>query len=132
MFTSPVFIGQLTPEGWAQHKQRPFGKLPWRDYWADGAKILRNIQLRLLSRLGVDVERPQRLAMIPNAPQPSSRNPDKGALRHYPKTGQCSAEITKGAARPATIAAPLFQPPSRSRSIGAYPQFSRPPPQLRL
>ena len=110
------FYRPLTPEGWAQHKQRPFGKLAWRDYWADGAKILRNIQLRLLSRLGLDVERPQRLAMLPNAPQPSSRNPDKGALRHYPETGQCSAEITKGAVRPVTIAAP---PLSRQRSTVA-------------
>ena len=81
------FYRQLTPEGWARHKQRPFGKLAWRDYWADGAKILRNIQLRFLSRLGLDVERPERLAMSPKAAASSSRNPDKGALRHYPEIG---------------------------------------------
>jgi len=126
------FYRQLTPEGWAQHKQRPFGPIAWRDYWADGARILRNIQLRLLSRLGFDVERPQRLAMLPNAPRPSKRNPDKGALSHSPKMGQCRAEITKAAVRSATIATPPLEPPSRSHGMGAYRQFPRPPPQLRL
>ncbi len=126
------FYRPLTPEGWAPHKQRPFGKLAWRDYWADGAKILRNIQLRFLSRLGLDVERQQRLAMLPNAPKPSSKNPDKGALRHYPETGQCTAEITKATVRPVPIAKPLFEQPSRSRGMGVYRQSPQPPPQLRL
>ncbi len=123
------FYRQLTLEGWAQHKQRPFGKLAWRCYWEDGAKILRNIQLRLLSRLGLEVERPQRLAMLPNVAQPSKPNPDKGALRAIPKMGDCRAEITRPAARSTTSAAP---PPSRARGVGAYRQWPRPPPQLRL
>jgi hypothetical protein len=59
------FYRQLTPEGWAQRKQRPYGEAEWRDYWADGATILRNVQLRQLSRLGVDAEPSPRLAMMP-------------------------------------------------------------------
>jgi len=137
------FYRQLTPEGWARRKQRPFGKLAWRDYWADGAQILRNIQLRFLSRLGLAVERPQRLAMLPNPVRPSRNNPDEGALSANPfwvcgapsesregrtlalPLGQCGAEITKGAARPVTAAAPVKPIRDRQRGQGAYRPLPR-------
>lgn len=44
---------ELTPDGWAKNKSRPYGKTAWRDYWLDGAKITRAVQTRFLNRLGV-------------------------------------------------------------------------------
>ena len=49
MFTYEL-LSAADPEGWAQHKQRPFGKLPWRDYRAAGGKTS-DIQLRLCPAL---------------------------------------------------------------------------------
>jgi len=61
------FYRRLTPQGWAELKERPFGQQAWRDYWEDGAKILRQVQTRHLQRLGVTVEDSPRLAMLPDA-----------------------------------------------------------------
>ena len=110
------FYRQLTPEGWARQKQRPFGKLAWRDYWADGAKILRNIQLRFLSRLGLDVERPERLAMLPKAARPTSKNPIEAHLEQSLR--DCRVIITRTTPAPDRCA--------------AYRPFPRSPPQLQL
>jgi len=47
------FYRQLTPEGWSKNKTRPWNSNGWREYWEDGAKIARDVQLRHLKRLGV-------------------------------------------------------------------------------
>ena len=77
------FYRRLTPQGWAELKERPFGEQAWRDYWEDGAKILRQVQTRHLQRLGIAVEDSPRLAMLPTASRTRSRFP-KGALRAIP------------------------------------------------
>ena len=96
------FYRQLTPEGWAQRKQRPYGESEWRDYWADGATILRNVQLRYLSRLGVDAEPSPRLAMMP-----TTRNSAAPLLR------PCAAEIAEPCTAPRLARLPPPEPNTR-------------------